>query len=71
MNKTVFYPGNAPATSLDNKLWLPDIVTYASDTLHFACILHLYLSAATLPGQVQLGANGASDIRGRRRVGST
>ena len=43
MNKTVFYPGNAPADSLDNKLWLPDIVTYASDTLHFACILH-YLS---------------------------
>ena len=30
MNKTVFYPGNAPADSLDNKLWLPDIVTYAS-----------------------------------------
>ena len=27
LKKMLVYPGSAPATNLDNKLWLPDIVT--------------------------------------------
>eukprot|EP00964_Phaeocystis_antarctica_P082236 scaffold51563_cov63-Phaeocystis_antarctica.AAC.3 len=47
MKMTVFYPGSGSTTSLDNNLWLPDIVTYAADTTHAAAALH----GATLPGQ--------------------
>ena len=47
MNKTIFYPGNAPADSLDNKLWLPDIVTYASR--HPALCMYTALSIYPQP----------------------
>ena len=47
MKTMLVYPGSAPATNLDNNLWLPDIVTYAADTTHAAAALH----GATLPGQ--------------------
>ena len=32
LKKMLVYPGSAPAINLDNRLWLPDIVTYASAT---------------------------------------
>ena len=43
LDEMLVYPGSAPATNLDNNLWLPDIVTYAGATsssshLHARCM---------------------------------
>ena len=45
LDEMLVYPGSAPATNLDNKLWLPDIVTYASATSSSS---HLTPAACTL-----------------------
>ena len=47
LDEILVYPGSAPATNLDNKLWLPDIVTYASATSSSS---HLTPAACTHAG---------------------
>ena len=57
MKTMLVYPGSAPATSfqLDNKLWLPDIVTYASRLTASVRAVCMYTALSIYPQPHCLG----------------